>query len=452
MSLRNKWILFCFTLLFIFSSFLFPDRLFGQTDFSGFIRSYNGIQNQSGHNLIIGRNRLRLELEKDFAGGKIVASNDLQHLYQTSKDSAVYRLREFYIDLFFKNSDLRIGKQIITWGRTDGAFISDIISPADLSEFLTQDFSDLRTGVTAFSYNYYLGSDYFQLIFNPVFKSNFTPRFESRWFPRTIVSTALPAEVIQQNSDPDLGDIQVAGRFAFRSNINFDLDIALLFWHYPNPSYFKDLNIDNAGNPSLDFVEDFKQSFIATYSGSIKLTDKLYLKSESAFYADRTFDYLSNRLQNINLRNPSPSEQTEIIQIFNQNTDGFLLEKPWLQTMIGIQYELFDTSISTQFINEHIFNFNEVILQEQNYHYSTLQLDRDFFRNTWTARVFGRYNFNGSDFWLNPEIIYTGIDSFEASLGTQIFGGKTPETNFGHLSFDNFDENSFTYLKLSAFF
>ena len=451
MKLLDKYFQF-FVLFFVaIISITTPSLVSAQVDISGFIRNYNAVELQSDNEIIIGRNRLRLDLSKSFSKGEIFISNDIEQLYSASEDSLSYDLREVYVELFFANSDLRIGKQIISWGRTDGASILDILSPNDLSEFLTQDFSDLRTGVTAISYHRYFGSDYLQLVINPIFDPNEIPKFGSRWFPRPIVSTSLPTEVIKAKPKASLENVQLAGRFAYRSNLKIDLDLSVMYWHHPNPSYFKSLETGN-NSATLLLREHFEQSLIAGYSGSVKLGNRLFLESESAFHSNREFDYLSEELRDIDLENPSQAEQIQIAQEFNRNSDGFLRERPWLISMIGLRYELFDTSVSTQIINEHIFDYDSSILQEKNFYYSSLQLQRSFARDTWEASLFGRYNYNGKDFWINPEVTYTGIDAFEASIGTQLFGGEEPDNNYGHLSFNNFADNTFGYLKVSAYF
>ena len=451
MKILSKIYPFSFVALVLVIGTFAPAPASAQVEVSGLIRNYNAVELQSENEIIIGRNRLRIDLNRGFSQGEVFISSDIEHLYSASADSLTYDLREAYVELFFANSDLRIGKQIISWGRTDGTSILDILSPNDLSQFLTQDFSDLRTGVTAISYSRYFGSNYLQLVVNPVFDPNDTPDLGSRWFPRPIVSTSLPTELIKNNPKTNLDNVQLAGRFAYRSNLNVDLDLTIMYWNYPNPSYFKDLRT-TSNSATLELRESFTQSFIAGYSGSVKLGDRLFLKSESAYYSKRKFDYLSNQLMGIDLENPNQAEQIQIVQEFNQNNDGFLMEKPWLISMIGLRYELFDTSVSTQFINEHIFNYDSNILQKENYYYSTLQLQRSFARDIWEASLFGRYNYNGNDFWLNTEVTYTGIDAFEASVGTQLFGGEEPGANYGHLSFNNFESNTFGYLKVSAYF
>ena len=429
-----------------------PESL-AQVNLTGFIRNYNAVKHTPGNEILIGRNRARLNISKSLSIGEVYLSNDLQNLYSVTADSIEYTLREAYVDLYFDNSDLRLGKQMLVWGRANGTFITDILTPVDVSEFLTQDFADLRQGVTALSYTRYYGSDFFQLVVNPVFNPNEIPEPDSRWFPRQVIPTTINTRYVENESDPQLSSVQLAGRYGFRSNLNFDLDLGVLYWHYPNPSYSKDIAISlNQPAGALELTETFTQSFIGFYSGTVQLFDKLLLTSESAYYNRRSFDYLSNNLKELNLRDPNLIELFQIAQIFNQNEDGFLKERPYLISMIGLQYELFDMTVSSQFVNEHIFRYDSEILQKQNYYYSTLFIQRSFLRDKWSFQAFGRYNYNGKDFWINPELIYSGIDSFEAAVGSQIFGGEDPDPFYGHLSFGTFAPNSFAYLKISAYF
>ena len=184
----------------------------------------------------------------------------------------------------------------------------------------------------------------------------------------------------------------------------------------------------------------------------MQLFDKLLLTSESAYYHNRSFDYVSQELRDLNIQDPNFIEQIQIAQIFAANEDGFLKERPFLVSMIGLQYELLDYTISTQFINEHIFSYDSDMLQEENYYYSTLLLQKSYLRDKFRFRFFGRYNYSDRDYWLNPELTYAGIDSFEASVGSQVFGGGSPDPFYGHLSFGSFEANSFSYLRISAYF
>ena len=117
-----------------------------------------------------------------------------------------------------------------------------------------------------------------------------------------------------------------------------------------------------------------------------------------------------------------------------------------------LQYQWSGWLFSAQYFNEHIFNYDDEILQEKNYNYVTLLTQKSFLRDRLSFTQFGRYNFDGDDFWINPELVYDVRGSFNVGAGAQIFGGKTPPPFYGHLSFDFFEDNSFAYLKLEAFF
>ncbi|MDZ7693236.1 MAG: hypothetical protein U5K69_19305 [Balneolaceae bacterium] len=103
-------------------------------------------------------------------------------------------------------------------------------------------------------------------------------------------------------------------------------------------------------------------------------------------------------------------------------------------------------------INEYVLNHDEQILQKEHFTYATLLLQRSFLRDKMEFRGFGRYNFNGEDFWINSELTYTGIDNIEAKVGTHLFGGPEPGPYYGHLSFHNYRSNSFFYLQFTAYF
>ena len=93
-------------------------------------------------------------------------------------------MREVYMDIFFESIDLRIGKQQIIWGKADGVFITDIISPKDLREFLLPDFDEIRTGVTAVKADYYIGDNTLEFVWLTSFTPTAMPEEGSIWFPQ----------------------------------------------------------------------------------------------------------------------------------------------------------------------------------------------------------------------------------------------------------------------------
>ena len=119
---------------------------------SGYARNYTGVLLNDTNNYSILQNTFNLNLEhsQDNVAFKI---NPL--IYQYANEDPVFGIREAYLDIFFNSMDFRIGKQQIIWGKADCVFITDIVSPKNLDEFLLRDFDEIRIGTTSLKANYY---------------------------------------------------------------------------------------------------------------------------------------------------------------------------------------------------------------------------------------------------------------------------------------------------------
>jgi len=119
----------------------------------GFLDSYHAVRTESPNDWMSSRTRLRTEatLEKDGAG--LFASANLVY-NAILKDKSGLQLREAYSFWSSEHWDIRAGKQIISWGVADGLRVTDVISPMDYSEFLAQDYDDIRIPVGAMRVRY----------------------------------------------------------------------------------------------------------------------------------------------------------------------------------------------------------------------------------------------------------------------------------------------------------
>jgi hypothetical protein len=103
-----------------------------KVDVSGFARTYEGVNVEYGDFSII-QQTLNLNFEKR---GEKVSFKANPMIYMYNADSLNFRMRELYMDMNFKKFDVRIGRQQVVWGKADGVFITDIVSPLNLTEFL----------------------------------------------------------------------------------------------------------------------------------------------------------------------------------------------------------------------------------------------------------------------------------------------------------------------------
>ncbi|GAG14981.1 unnamed protein product, partial [marine sediment metagenome] len=73
------------------------------------------------------------------------------------KDTLADAIREAYIDIFLEDFDIRIGKQQIVWGKTEGFKMLDIINPTDYRKFVQDVFEDSRITLWSAKIDYAIG-------------------------------------------------------------------------------------------------------------------------------------------------------------------------------------------------------------------------------------------------------------------------------------------------------
>ncbi|MBT7889203.1 MAG: hypothetical protein HN580_09285, partial [Deltaproteobacteria bacterium] len=81
------------------------------------------------------------------------------------------------------DSDIKVGRQIVIWGRADNVRVTDILNPLDSRQYGMTDIKNLRLPVTMTKFDYYLGDWNLSAIVinearfakNPVYNSDFYP-------------------------------------------------------------------------------------------------------------------------------------------------------------------------------------------------------------------------------------------------------------------------------------
>lgn len=452
-------LLFLFVKLFLtafFISFhmaLIPQATKAQISLNGMYQNYNAIQTTSNYEVIAARNRLRLRLQNPVTfGGLLHGEFDFIQRYHEISDIEI-AFRELYIDMFFSDYDLRIGKQKIIWGRGTGGFVTDILTPVDLREFLTQDPEDLRTGFTAINLTRYYGSNFLQLILNPVFEPDLLPDPDSRWFPIQMLPGPIPVSYNGFNSSPSIKHAGVAFRYGLRSFSRLQLDLMLMRWTHPMPAY--SITFDILPLPDLfraNLSESYQHSWMAGGSASIQVHEDFLITGETLFVKNRLFSFLPVSVKTLENALNTSTGVLQLLQEFEFRDDGYLTSKPWLNSMIGIETNLYQTVISAQLFIESIFNYEDTILPQRLYPYFTFLAARNFARERLRILTLTRYNIYAEDYWFQLQGTYEAADGLEISLGTNLFGGDSVTPFYGHFSFNRFRENSFIFTRLAFYF
>jgi len=157
----------------------FGNTAVAQITLRGFILNQDMFQTNESMDVMLIRNRLRLNTETYGENVYGFASLDITNDIADST-TTLPNLREVYIDIYSNWLDLRIGKQQVVWGKTDGYFINDIVNPLDLSYFLLQDFDDIRMATTMLNAKLHYSNHSLEVLVIPEFKP-MNLLFEGAW-------------------------------------------------------------------------------------------------------------------------------------------------------------------------------------------------------------------------------------------------------------------------------
>ena len=387
-----------------------------QLNWSGYVRNYTGMLLKNNEYAII-QNTFNLNIEQ--SRNRVAFKAD-PYIYQYSNEEMEIGLREIYMDIYFDSVDLRIGKQQIIWGKADGVFITDIVSPKDLSEFLLRDFDEIRMGITSLKADYYIGDNTFEFVWVPVFTPTKMPGKNSIWYPKMHFPVTPVFDYSQGKVDSRLDNSEVFAKFsALTSAVDFEIMGGYMWDDDPTMHITRTIDPDTH-RPGLTVTPRHHRLGLAGGSFSTTLGG-FVLRGEGAYYNGKYFN----------------SEDTTL-------TDG-TVKKDYLHYLIGIDYTLWNIHLSSQFVQQAILGYEELMMNDEYENTITFLASRDFLRETLRLELFSYIGLNNSDALIRPKVIYDLADGFELLLGANIFVGD--EGRFGQ-----YNDNDMIYTKVKYSF
>ena len=250
--------------------------------------------------------------------------------------------------------DLKAGRQIVVWGKSDNIRVTDVLNPLDLREPGLTDLENLRLPVTMTKLDYFLrGLNLSGIVIHEV-RYNKNPEFGSDFFPA--------ARPLPTTESPDTGFDLDNTQFALALNgIFHGWDASLYGAYFHNDTPHRDE--DPGGSQRL------KHARLKMIGGAFNIaTGNWLFKTEAAFF--------------------------DGIQFFNSSKDYNRID-----ALAGLEYSGFsDTTISFELADRHIFDFNSEIeaspdFAEEDRWISALRLTRTFLNETLSltllAQTFG---------------------------------------------------------------
>ncbi len=381
----------------------------GDIEFQGMIRSYTGATFDTGDML----NEQTVDLTlRGWGGMSQILVNP--YAYITADQEPEFGVREAYIDLFFPSPalDLRIGKQTVVWGQADGAFITDIVSPQDMRNFILADFSEIRKGVPAVRGTSYAGDVTFEAVWVPVFVPSSMPGEDSIWFDQPAgfadAGTAYPDRTIENS--------EIYGKVNYFSP-GWSAEFMAAYAWDPNPSVS---SADAAGPEEISYER------YGVVGGSFSTTvSSVVLRSEAAAYLDRTF-----------------------------NTQGFgASTHHQFHGLLGADWSIGGVNLSAQYIMQYIHDFDESLLSRdlpgepasELTHMLTARGGTRYFSDRLDVDLFAYIGLDPGNALIRPSVSWDVENGVILEAGAEVFLGD--EGLFGR-----YQDNSLAYASLSWHF
>ncbi len=315
-------------------------------------------------------------------------------------------LREAYLDAYSRHVDVRLGRQIVIWGKSDGLAITDIVSPRDLSSFLIPEFRELRLPVTAAKANAYLGPAELELIYIPVFTPSILPSPDSIWF----AAFDAPVEPTL-NPAPDVGSGVEDGEYYARLRLmggRGDLDLAGgYFWtNEPAPTIEREFSAPGVPSGITVTPEHYRQTMAGgAFSSAL---GPIIVRGESAWFTP------------VRVRTSDPAD-----------AHGYAVTDR-ISSLVGIDTVVAGLDLSAQLMHEYLVGHSETMEQDEHSYTATLRVRRSFFREQLVMDAFGYAGINEPDALVKVGTTWTPADALSFRIETNLLFGESGR--FGDLS------------------
>jgi hypothetical protein len=354
------------------------------------------------HDAQVARNAVTAEVELSYRGSDVDLLLNPYFEVAAGTDVQV-GLREAFLEYYTDFVDLRIGKQIVIWGKADGLAVTDIVSPKDLTNFLIPDFRELRVGVIAARANAYMGPAVVELVYLPVFTPSKLPGPESIWYTSLetpIEPTVEPAPEVGSGLD----DGELYGRLRMRtSELDVDLAGGYYWTNEPSPTITKELASPGVVS-SLTITPEHYRQWLAGGAVSSSL-GPLILRGEAGFFSPTRF---------------LTTDMTD--------TDGYV-EKDYLQSLVGADTVLAGVDLSAQVLHQYILAHDNALRQEQQSWTATFRARASFLREQLVFDAFSYVGLEGPDALIKLGATWAPADALSFRAEASLFLGE--EGRFG---------------------
>lgn len=365
-----------------------------------------------GGDFLLGEERLRLDLTAwaDFIEASARVKADLVH--DAVAGAFDVDLREAYVAYTVGAFDVRLGRQIVTWGVGDLLFINDVFPKDFVSFFAGRPLEHLKVGVDALRTRYSSSLLNAELVVIPLFEPGNLPTAE-----RFVLFDPFAAVPARQEERPPatFGNTELALRL-YRQLGGFDVSVYAYrgFWRTPG------LRPDTPAAPTRVTVFFPALSVYGLSAQGHALGGVVSL--EAGYYRSRD----------------------------DEAGDDPAIPNSQVRFLVGYQKQLWpDFTLGMQYYGEVMEDhgtYRRTLppgfpVQQAYRDLVTLRLTQLLQHQTWTLALFAFASPTDKDFLVQPAVAYKLSDRLSLTVGANLFGGAEETTFFGQ-----FDANDNVYV------
>lgn len=400
----------------LMAGLLLPPGARAKVNLHGFVQGNYAVNttsaNPDGDSFKWAEERLQLKLDAAHDSLQLFVKADTWHDHLD--DKADVELREGYIDYAASRWDVRVGRQVLTWGVGDLVFINDIF-PKDYEAFFSgRPLEYLKKGIDGLRLGAYPDFASLELVLIPFFEPNNYPESGRFW-----LFDPLPAITARTTLEPDqaLDNGEIAVR-AYRRLNDFDAALYAYRGFSRQPAMVPDSPV--APQSLTSIYPD-----LAVYGASLQGSAMGGVVSLEAGYYDS--------LDDSDGADPMvPNSQVRLLVGYQRQL--------WEEGTLGLQYY---TEIMRDYDAYSRTMPPGFPLEREAHGYVSVRFTQFFRNQTLKFSWFSFVSPDEGDFLLNPEITYNFTDHVWAAVGAMVFGGGDDWSRFGQL-----DENDHGYVQI----
>ncbi len=317
-------------------------------------------------------------------------------------DRFEFELREFYVDWYVgSRSTLRLGKQQIVWGETDGLKLLDVVNPQNFREFILEDFDESRIPQWSVKAEFPLKGLNVELVWIPDMSAHDLPGLASSFFPSALIPR-MPENVAihmlpTRKPNRIIADSDIGTKISAFVN-GWDLTLNYLYHYDDLPVLFRKTGVTPEGTPSISVQPQYRR--MHTLGGTFNnALGPITLRGELAYHIHRHFMTAA------------------------ENSDG-TVRSDQVMFALGADWLFNETMLSVQSFHDILMSDVGAYNRRRYESHVSFLASQELFNDILKLELLLVHNLNHWDGMIRPKVSYYAQSNLKIMAGSDIFYGS----------------------------